>query len=118
LRFAIVVGHCRLTRSRAGVVGTPQRPFEQWLLRSDRILFTWLSIDRWLAAAPRWMLDALEFAYSTVYLVVTCGAMAMAWFGREAVREYWAVVLPAELISYAALPFLRSVHPAAWTGRE
>ena len=92
-------------------VGTPQQRLEQWLLESDRALFGQLSIDRLLAAAPRWALDVLEFSYSTVYLVVVAGAIAMALIGREAILYYWAVVLPAELICYAALPFLRSRPP-------
>jgi len=92
-------------------VGTPQRGLERWLLGSDETLFSRLSIDRRLAVAPRWVLETLEFAYATVYLVVMVGAIAMASLGREAVLYYWAVVLPAELMCYAALPFLRSRPP-------
>jgi len=91
--------------------GTPQQWLEQWLLQSDRALFRRLSIDRLLAAAPLWSLEVLEFSYSTVYLVVVAGAVAMALIGREAILYFWAVVLPAELICYAALSFLRSRPP-------
>jgi hypothetical protein len=71
--------------------------------------------DRRLSTAPRWVLAALEFAYAAVYVVVMVGAIATASLGRDAVLYYWAVVLPAELVCYAALPFLRSRPPAAWS---
>lgn len=92
-------------------VGPPQRGLEQWLLEFDRRLFERLSINQALAAAPRWVIEVLEFGYSAVYLVIVAGAVVMASIGRERVAYYWDVVLPAELICYAAVPFLRSRPP-------
>jgi hypothetical protein len=92
-------------------VGAPQPPLERWLLQSDRQLFARLQIDRLLESAPRWALDGIEFIYSTVYLVVMAGALIVAPVGTHAVLEYWAVVVPAELVCCAALPFLRCRPP-------
>ena len=92
-------------------VGPPQPRLERWLLQSDRQLFTRLRIDQLLEAAPRWVLDLIEFIYSTVYLVVAMGALAMAPLGRDAVLYYWAIVVPAELVCCAALPFFRCRPP-------
>src|SRR6187549_3648682 len=44
-------------------VGVPQPWLEAWLLASDRHLFERLSLDRLLAAAPRWLLELLELSY-------------------------------------------------------
>lgn len=92
-------------------VGSPQPRLEQWLLQSDRRLFERLQIDRLLDAAPRWFLDVVEFIYSTVYVVVMAGALVVAPLGIDAVLAYWAVVVPAELVCCAALPFLRCRPP-------
>jgi hypothetical protein len=92
-------------------IGPPQPRLEQWLLASDRRLFERFHVDRVLAAVPRWVLEVIEFTYSTVYLVVMIGALLMAPLGRDAVLYYWAVVLPAELVCCAALPVLRCRPP-------
>lgn len=92
-------------------VGSPQPRLERWLLESDRRLFERLQIDRLLEGAGRWLIDVIEFIYGTVYLVVMIGAFAMAPLGRDAVLYYWAVVLPAELVCCAALPFFRCRPP-------
>lgn len=92
-------------------IGLPQPRLERWLLKSDRRLFERLQIDRLLDAAPRWALESIEFVYSTVYLIVMAGALMVAPLGTHAVLAYWAVVVPAELVCCAALPFLRCRPP-------
>jgi hypothetical protein len=92
-------------------IGQPQPRLEQWLLNSDRRLFERFHVNRVLAAVPRWVLESVEFTYSTVYLVVMFGAFLIAPLGREAILYYWAVVVPAELVCCAALPFLRCRPP-------
>jgi len=92
-------------------IGPPQPWLEARLLESDRRLFEQLRINAWLQAVPSWVLEGLEFCYSTVYLVVMAGALAVALVDRDAVPSYWAVVLAAEFICYLALPFLRSRPP-------
>jgi len=92
-------------------IGAPQPWLEARLLQSDRRLFERLRLDEALRAAPAWVLECLEFCYSTVYLVVMAGAVAVATIDRQAVAAYWAIVLPAEFLCYLALPFLRSRPP-------
>ena len=92
-------------------IGAPQPWLEARLLDSDRRLFERLRLDDRLRAAPAWVLESLEFCYSTVYLVVMAGAVAVAIVDRHAVESYWAIVLPAEFICYLALPFVRSRPP-------
>jgi hypothetical protein len=92
-------------------IGPPQPWLEARLLDSDRRLFEWLRLNQRLRTAPSWLLESLEFCYSTVYLVVMAGAVAVAVVDRQAVGSYWAIVLPAEFICYLALPFLRSRPP-------
>lgn len=91
--------------------GVPQAWLEARLLDADRRLFEWLRIDRTIAGAPRLLLEALELAYATVYVVVLVGSIAMARRGVEPVRHYWAIVLAAGFVCYAALPFVRSRPP-------
>src|SRR3954462_11809887 len=92
-------------------IGAPQAWLERRLLDSDAWLFRRLRIDPALTTAPPVVLEFLELAYATVYLVVMAGSVAMALRGSDAVRYYWTVVLPAGFIFYAALPFLRSRPP-------
>jgi hypothetical protein len=92
-------------------IGPPQRWLESRLLESDHRLFSRLDINRVLEALPVWLLEASEFIYSTVYLVVMAGALLLAPLGQDALLHYWSVVLPSELICCAALPFLRSRPP-------
>jgi hypothetical protein len=97
-------------------IGVPQPDLERRLLASDRRLFAVLHIDAVLTAAPRWVLEVFEFIYSTVYLVVMIGALLMAPLGRDALVSYWSLVVPAELVCCAALPFLRSRPPRTLEG--
>jgi membrane-associated phospholipid phosphatase len=92
-------------------VRPPQPWLERWLLASDARIFAAFRIERVLQTLPRWCFGLLEFAYSTVYFVVMAGAVTAALVGREAVLRYWTIVLPAELICCAALPFLRCRPP-------
>jgi hypothetical protein len=92
-------------------IGAPQPRLERWLLQSDRRLFERLQIDHRLDAAPHWVLDVIELIYSLVYLVVVAGALVLAPLGKDALLAYWAVVVPAELVCCAALPFLRCRPP-------
>jgi hypothetical protein len=92
-------------------VGAPQPRVERWLLESDRRLFASFRIDRWLADLPMSCLEAIEFVYSTVYLVVVAGAMVLVPAGGDALVRYWSLVMTAELACCAALPFVRCRPP-------
>jgi hypothetical protein len=94
----------------------PQEWLERMLLTTDRRIFTALALDRRLAASPRWVLELLEAAYVSDYVVVGIGAMTAAWVSVDAVSMYWLQVLTSELMCYAALPWLRSRPPRALEG--
>ena len=91
----------------------PQPALERWLKSTDDRVFATLRLNRALAAAPRWALELLEASYTADYIVVAGGAFVTAPHGAEALARYWTIVLAAELLCYAALPFLRSRPPRA-----
>ncbi len=95
---------------------TPQPGVERALLRLDRAVFDQLDVDRRLCRAPRWWHEALELAYVSVHVAVAVGALVAAWHGVDAVRRFWDLVLTAELMCYAALPWLRTRPPRALEG--
>ena len=92
----------------------PQPWFEAWLMRFDHRLHA----ARWAARMPSWFADLLELSYASVHLVVAGGAIASAFAGLESVNRYWSLVLTAELLSYAALPWLQSRPPRVLEGDE
>lgn len=85
----------------------PQPWLERWLLRIDRSL----GAERWMARLPRPVQECLEVCYAADYVVVGGGAIYAATYGVREVTAYWALVLAAELASYAPLPWLRSRPP-------
>jgi hypothetical protein len=87
----------------------PQAWLEQWLLRIDHRC----GAERWMSALPRPIAELLELSYALDYVVVGGGAIYAATFGLDAVTSYWALVLTAELASFAPLPWLRSRPPRA-----
>jgi hypothetical protein len=91
--------------------GPPQPWLERWLLEVDRRTFRALGIETWLKRVPMPVLEVLEAAYVAVYPVVAAGALISAASGAAAVARYWSIVLAAELVCYAALPYLRSRPP-------
>ena len=95
------------------VFGPPQPALEAWLMRIDRRVFARLALDDRLRRAPALVLEFLEACYLSVYLVVVGGAIFAAFDGTSMVARYWTVVLAAELLCYAALPWLRSRPPRA-----
>ena len=95
-------------------VGLPMPKAEAWLAKWDRWLFDRAGVTRIAARAPRLILEALEAAYLSVYLVVPLG-FAIVWFGAPDldVRRYWTVVVASEVICYAMLPWIRTRPPRA-----
>jgi hypothetical protein len=95
-------------------VGPPMAGAEVWLARWDRWLFDRAGLSRAIARAPRVVLEGLEAAYLSVYVVVPMG-FAIVWFGAIDldVRRYWNVVVASELICYAMLPWIRTRPPRA-----
>lgn len=93
-----------------GFFDRPQTGVERGLLAIDRRT---RMPGRWLDRAPRWMLEALELAYALDYAVVGASVFLVWPLGTFAVQHYWTIVLAAELISYAALPWIRTRPPRA-----
>jgi len=94
--------------------GPPRARAEAWLLRWDRYLFQTLGLAAFVVRAPRIILEVLEAAYLSVYLVVPLG-FAIVYFGApdlDAAR-YWTVVVSAEVLCYATLPWLTTRPPRA-----
>jgi hypothetical protein len=93
-------------------VGPPMAGAEAWLTEWDRRLFDRAGVSRAIARAPRVVLEGLEAAYLSVYVVVPMG-FAIVWFGAIDldVRRYWNVVVASELICYAMLPWIRTRPP-------
>lgn len=81
---------------------------ERWLLRVDeRIGFS-------RGNCPRLLRDYFELAYVLVYAVVPAGAITLAIGGHaDAVPRFWSVVLLAEFVSYAMLPWVQTRPPRA-----
>lgn len=93
------------------VFGPPQPALEAWLMRIDRRWFTRWSVDERLRRLPAWVLEGLEACYFADYLAIGGGAVFAAVNGTAMTARYWTAVLAAELLCYAALPWLRSRPP-------
>src|SRR6185503_4163707 len=81
---------------------------ERWLLGVDERV----GLSR--ANCPRLLRDYFELAYVLVYAVVPAGAITLAIGGHaDAVPRFWSVVLLAEFVSYAMLPWVQTRPPRA-----
>jgi hypothetical protein len=95
----------------------PDTRLEAALLGTDRWVFERFDLNRRILRAPRIVLEALEGAYVLCYPLVPAGVAVLYLSGRsDRVLDYWTIVLPAELLSYAMLPWLRSRPPRAVEG--
>ena len=94
--------------------GTPMPRAEAWLAAWDRWLFDDLGLRQAIQRAPRLVLELLEAAYLSVYVLIPLG-FAIVWFGAPDldVRRYWTVVVASEVICYAMLPWIRTRPPRA-----
>ncbi len=87
---------------------------ESWLASGDRRLFETFGAGRIATHGPRWLLEYLEFAYLTVYLLVPAGFGIAYWFAADLdVDRYWTIVAGAELACYAMLPWIQTRPPRA-----
>lgn len=95
-------------------VRPPMTRAEAWLAGWDQWLFETLGLAAFVRRAPRAVLEALEAAYLSVYVVVPLG-FAVVWFGAPTLdtHRYWTVVVAAEVICYAMLPWIRTRPPRA-----
>jgi hypothetical protein len=92
----------------------PMPRVEAWLGRSDRWLFDRAGFGWFAARGPRAMLELLELAYVSAYLMVPLGFALAYWSaGGVDADRYWTPVVAAELVCYAVLPWVRTRTPAS-----
>ncbi|HYN10718.1 MAG TPA: phosphatase PAP2 family protein [Vicinamibacterales bacterium] len=92
----------------------PMPRIEAWLAHWDRRLFEELGAGHVAARGPRWLLEYFELAYLTVYLLVPLGFGVAYWFAADLdVDRYWTIVVGAELVCYAMLPWIQTRPPRA-----
>ena len=96
----------------------PMPRIEAWLSSTDRALFDRFHLDAAIAHGPRAMLELLEGAYLSVYVVLPLGfAVALLIDPHLDVDRYWSVVTLAELGAYAVLPWVQTRPPRALDDR-
>jgi hypothetical protein len=94
----------------------PQPEYEERFVAFDRRARSALGATHLIQRAPRPLLEFLEVAYFSCYIVVPLGMLAfhVAGFEHDSDR-YWSVVVLAELACYGVLPWIRTRPP--WTLR-
>ena len=86
----------------------PMTRVERWLRGVDERLGVSLG------HCPRLLRDYFELAYVLVYAVVPAGAITLVLGGyADDVPRFWSVVLLAEFVSYAMLPWVQTRPPRA-----
>jgi membrane-associated phospholipid phosphatase len=92
----------------------PMTGVEAWLASWDRRLFDGLGARHVATSGPSWLLEYLELAYLTVYALVPAG-FGIVYFLRPGVDvdRYWTIVVAAELLCYAMLPWIQTRPPRA-----
>ncbi len=97
----------------------PQEAFETRFVAFDRRARRWFGAEHAATRAPRALLEALEVAYFSCYLVLPAGMIALMLAGRaDGADRYWSTVLAAELACYGVLPWIRTRPPWALGGTE
>jgi membrane-associated phospholipid phosphatase len=95
----------------------PDRAFEQRLLRVDDAVLGRTGLLGLYRETPTIVHELVELLYLLVYAVVPLGATALVLGGRaDGLEKYWAVVFAAELVCYAALPWVQTRPPRAIEG--
>ncbi len=95
----------------------PQEAFERRFLAFDLRARRWFGAEQAATRAPRAVLEALEVAYFSCYVVLPAGMIALMLAGRaDGADRYWSIVLLAELACYGVLPWIRTRPP--WALRE
>ena len=92
----------------------PMTRVEARLVASDRWWFEAAGLSWFASRGPRVVLELLELAYASAYLLIPLG-FAVAWRagGPVDADRYWTPVVLAELACYALLPWIRARTPDA-----
>ena len=92
----------------------PMTGVEAWLASGDRWLFERLGLGALVSRGPRVVLELLEAAYFSVYLVLPAGfAVARALDPSLDADRFWPGVVVATLTSYGMLPWIQTRPPRA-----
>lgn len=92
----------------------PQGEFESRFVEFDRRVRRWFGAEDFAARAPRAVLELLEVAYFSCYIVLPAGMIALMLAGEaNSADRYWSIVLTAELSCYGVLPWIRTRPPWA-----
>jgi membrane-associated phospholipid phosphatase len=76
-----------------------------------------LGAARWSERFPLLVLELVEFCYLSVSGMVVFGALAAyAWGGLSEASYYWRIVLTADLVCFACMPFAQTRTPRAVEG--
>jgi membrane-associated phospholipid phosphatase len=88
------------------------RRLQQMLAAIDRKILRAFEDISFSARLRRWLMMYLEAAYLLVYPMVPSGLVVLYFAGAiDHASEFWTVVLPPAYLSYATLPFLRTLPP-------
>jgi hypothetical protein len=90
----------------------PSPALERWLLAADDRLLRSSGVLSAYDHAPLIVSEIFELFYVLVYVVVPAGAAVLLIGGFvDAMGRYWTTVFVAEVLCYAALPWLQSRPP-------
>ena len=89
----------------------PMPHAEAWFARSDRWWFQTVGFAWFAARGPRAILEFLELAYTSAYVVIPVGYAITTRFGPADEDGYWTAVVSATLACYAMLPWVRVRTP-------
>lgn len=97
----------------------PQLELEARLLAVDQRVFELLGRRGDAHRLPRWLQDASEVAYLSVYAMLPLGAWA-AWAagGTSSVDRYWTLVFLSEASCYLALAWVQTRPPRTLVPRQ
>ena len=106
-------GHILIGYWLSGTFFTRPMPrAEAWLAASDRWWFETVGLAWFAARAPRGILEFLELAYTSAYVMIPLGFAIADRFGTAVDGDrYWTAVVSATLACYAMLPWVRARTP-------
>jgi hypothetical protein len=92
----------------------PMPGAERRLMAGDDWWFRAGGLEWFARRAPRAVLELLEGAYTSAYVVVPAGFGLARWLGGPIDADsYWTPVVLAELLCYGALPWLQTRTPGS-----
>jgi len=97
----------------------PNERIQALLERLDQRVLGRLLRSEGQQAGRSWPAGFLELAYLLCYPLVPLGVIVLYAVGlREAVDEYWAIVLVSTYLCYVLLPFIQTLPPRLLAGEK